>query len=33
MKPIYEGKKAMLMAFNAAKDHYKSNSNVGEDYV
>ena len=30
---IYRAKAPMLRAFNAAKDHYKSKSDIGQDYV
>jgi len=30
---IFRAKMPMLRAFNAAKDHYKSKSDIGQDYV
>jgi hypothetical protein len=33
MRPIYLAKKAMLMAFNAAKNSVKSKSEFGDDYI
>ena len=33
MRVVYLAKKAMLMAFNAAKNSVKSKSDVGEDYI
>jgi hypothetical protein len=33
MRPIYLAKKAMLMAFNEAKNSVKSKSEFGDDYI
>ena len=33
MRPIYLAKKAMLMAFNEAKNSVKSKSEYGDDYI
>lgn len=30
---VFRAKAPMLRAFNAAKDHYKSKSDIGQDYV
>ena len=33
MRVVYLAKAPMLRAFNAAKDHVKSKSEVGKDYI
>ena len=33
MEPVYKAKSAMMRAFQAAKDHCKGKSAVGDDYV
>ena len=33
MEPVYKAKSALMRAFQAAKDHCKGKSTVGDDYV
>lgn len=33
MAVVYQSKQVMLRAFNAAKDHYKSKSELGPDFI